>query len=154
MLRFDYEGNEINDIYIYSYEEGLPAYGIQDVVSCLESLIVLLALDDKYLRQLKVCLRSTVKLCRAQPSHCSVFVDAIGSTLFNTNIESTQSEKQAVALCEALGAIGSLEENTLLSLLPDILAKLRQTVHVHTKVDTNRNHVYNSIDLTSIQNSS
>ncbi|XP_034171663.2 integrator complex subunit 7 [Osmia lignaria lignaria] len=118
----------------YCYEEGLPAYGIQDVVSCLESLIVLLALDDKYLRQLKVCLRSTVKLCRAQPSHCSVFVDAIGSTLFNTNIESTQSEKQAVALCEALGAIGSLEENTLLSLLPDILAKLRQTVHVHSKV--------------------
>ncbi|XP_076619699.1 integrator complex subunit 7 isoform X2 [Colletes latitarsis] len=118
----------------YCYEEDLPAYGIQDVVSCLESLIVLLALDDKYLRQLRVCLRSTVKLCRAQPSHCSVFVDAIGSTLFNTNTESGQSEKQAVALCEALGAIGSLGENTLLPLLPDILVKLKQTLHVHAKV--------------------
>ncbi|KOX73792.1 Integrator complex subunit 7 [Melipona quadrifasciata] len=118
----------------YCYEESLPAYGIQDVVSCLESLIVVLALDDKYLHQLKVCLRSTVKLCRAQPSHCSIFVDAIGSTLFNTYAESTQSEKQALALCEALGAIGSLGENTLLPLLPDILTKLKQTAHVHTKV--------------------
>ncbi|KAF3428119.1 hypothetical protein E2986_06240 [Frieseomelitta varia] len=118
----------------YCYEENLPAYGIQDVVSCLESLIVVLALDDKYLHQLKVCLRSTVKLCRAQPSHCPIFVDAIGSTLFNTYAESTQSEKQALALCEALGAIGSLGENTLLPLLPDILTKLKQTVHVHTKV--------------------
>lgn len=118
----------------YSYEEGLPAYGIQDVVSCLESLIVLLALDDKYLCQLRVCLRSTVKLCKAQPSHCSVFVDAIGSTLFNSNTEGGQSEKQTVALCEALGAIGSLGENTLLPLLPDVLLKLKQTLHVHTKV--------------------
>ncbi|XP_050480045.1 integrator complex subunit 7 isoform X3 [Bombus vancouverensis nearcticus] len=118
----------------YCYEENLPAYGIQDVVSCLESLIVLLALDDKYLYQLKVCLRSTVKLCQAQPSHCAIFVDAIGSTLFNTHAEGGQSEKQALALCEALGAIGSLGENTLLPLLPDILIKLEQTVHVHTKV--------------------
>ncbi|OAD56152.1 Integrator complex subunit 7 [Eufriesea mexicana] len=118
----------------YCYEEGLPAYGIQDVVSCLESLIVLLALDHKYLRQLKVCLRSTVKLCRAQPRHCSIFVDAIGSTLFNTHADGDQSEKQALALCEALGAIGSLGENTLLPLLPDILIKLEQTVHIHAKV--------------------
>ncbi|XP_078049199.1 integrator complex subunit 7 [Augochlora pura] len=118
----------------YCYEEGLPVYGIQDVVSCLESLIVLLALDDKYLHQLRVCLRSTVKLCWAQSTHCSVFVDAIGGTLFNTNSEGGQSEKQAVALCEALGAIGSIGENTLLTLLPDILAKLKQTLHVHTKV--------------------
>lgn len=97
-----------------------------------------MALDDKYLHQLKVCLRSTVKLCRAQPSHCSIFVDAIGSTLFNTYAESAQSEKQALALCEALGAIGSLGENTLLPLLPDILTKLKQTVHVHTKVKLNK----------------
>lgn len=112
----------------------MPAYGIQDVISCLESLIVLLALDDKYLYQLKACLRSTVKLCQSQPNHCAVFVDAIGSTLINTGVESGQSEKQTVALCEALGAIGSLGENTLLSLLPDILVKLKQTSHVHTKV--------------------
>ncbi|XP_012220081.1 integrator complex subunit 7 [Linepithema humile] len=118
----------------YCYEEGLPAYGIQDVISCLESLIVLLALDEKHLYQLKACLRSTVKLCQSQPNHCTVFVDAIGSTLINASVENGQSEKQTVALCEALGAIGSLGENTLLSLLPDILVKLKQTSHVHTKV--------------------
>jgi len=120
---------------LISYEESLPAYGIQDVISCLESLIVLLALDDKHLYQLRACLRSTVKLCQSQPSHCAMFVDAIGSTLINTNAENGQNEKQTVALCEALGAIGSLGENTLLSLLPDILLKLKQTSHVHTKVN-------------------
>ncbi|RLU23406.1 hypothetical protein DMN91_003610 [Ooceraea biroi] len=79
------------------------------------------------------CLRSTVKLCQSQPSHCAVFVDAIGSTLINASAENGQNENQTVALCEALGAIGSLGENTLLSLLPDILLKLKQTSHVHTK---------------------
>lgn len=113
----------------------MPAYGIQDVISCLESLIVLLALDDKHLRQLKACLRSTVKLCQSQPSHCAVFVDAIGSTLINASAENNQNEKQTVVLCEALGAIGSLGENALFPLLPDILIKLKQTSHVHTKVN-------------------
>ncbi|KAG7198235.1 hypothetical protein KM043_005639 [Ampulex compressa] len=124
----------LSRIACYCYEEGLPVYATQDVISCLESLIMLLALDDKYLHQLKVCLRSTVKLCRAQPNHCAVFVDAIGCTLINASTEAGQSEKQTVALCEALGAIGSLGENILLPLLPDILAKLKQTLHVHTKV--------------------
>ncbi|XP_014471531.1 PREDICTED: integrator complex subunit 7 [Dinoponera quadriceps] len=118
----------------YCYEEGLPVHGIQDVISCLESLIVLLALDEKHLHQLKACLRSTVKLCQSHLEHCSVFVDAIGSTLINASSENNQNEKQTVVLCEALGAIGSVGQNALLPLLPDILIKLKQTSHVHTKV--------------------
>lgn len=98
-------------------------------------MIVLLALDDKHLHQLKVCLRSTVKLCQSQPSHCAVFVDAIGCTLINASAENDQNEKQTVALCEVLGAIGSLGENALLPLLPDILIKLKQTSHIHIKVN-------------------
>lgn len=113
----------------------MRAYGDSDVVPCLESLIVLLALADDHLRQLKVCLRSTVKLCQANPQHCPVFVDAIGSTLINAKTEGSQENGQTVALCEALGAIGSLGENALLPLLPDILAKLEETSHVHTKVE-------------------
>ena len=109
-------------------------YGIQDVISSLESLIVLLSLDDEYIYQLKVCLVSTVKLCEAHPSHCPLFVDAIGSTLINARNEASLSEKQTVVLCEALGAIGSFGDKVLLPLLPDILEKLRQTGHVHTKV--------------------
>lgn len=123
------------DYFVNSYQEGLPAYGTQDVISCLESLIVLLVLDDKHLHQLKACLRSTVKLCQSQPNHCTIFVDAIGSTLINASAENGQNEKQTVALCEALGAIGSLGENTLLPLLPDILIKLKQMSHIHTKVN-------------------
>ena len=97
---------------------------------------MLLALDDKYLHHLKVCLHSTVKLCRAKPSHCPIFVDAISSTLMNISSENKHSDLQAVALCEALGAIGSVTENILLPLLPDILMKMQQTVHVHTKVNS------------------
>lgn len=104
------------------------------MICCLESLIVLLALDDRHLRQLKASLRSTVKLCQSQPEHCAVFVDAIGSTLVNASAENGQNEKQMVVLCEALGAIGSLGQNALLPLLPDILTKLKQISHVHTKV--------------------
>lgn len=96
---------------------------------------MLLALEDKYLYQLKVCLQLTVKLSQVQRSHCKVFVDAIGATLINTSsATSKQSDHQEVALCEALGAIGSLGENILLPLLPDILVKLKQTPHTHTKV--------------------
>ncbi|XP_014602244.1 PREDICTED: integrator complex subunit 7 isoform X2 [Polistes canadensis] len=124
----------LSRVICYCYEEGLPTFASEDLVSCLESLIILLALDDKHLHQLKACLRLTVKLCHAQPSHCPVFVDAIGSTLISTSSENGQSEKQAVALCEALGAIGSLGENILLPLLPDVLIKLKQTLHMHTKV--------------------
>ncbi|EFN86907.1 Integrator complex subunit 7 [Harpegnathos saltator] len=118
----------------YCYEEDLPVYGVQDVTSCLESLLVSLVLDDKHLRQLKACLRSIVKLCQSQPSHCAVFVDAIASALVNASAENGQNEKQMVVLCEALGAIGSLGQNVLFSLLPDILIKLKQISHVHTKV--------------------
>ncbi|XP_043278908.1 integrator complex subunit 7 [Venturia canescens] len=124
----------LSRIACYCYEEGLPVYGIQDVISSLESLTVLLSLADEHVYQLKVCLQSTVKLCQAQPSHCSIFVDAIGSTLMNTSTENGLSEKQTVLLCEALGAIGNLGDNVLLPLLPDILEKMQQTGHVHTKV--------------------
>lgn len=123
----------------YCYEEdlqdttALSNTRIEEVISCLESLIMLLALDDKYLYQLKVCLHSTVKLCQAQRNHCPEFVDAIGSTLISENPENRQSDNQTIALCEALGAIGSLGENILLPLLPDILMKLKQTNHVRIK---------------------
>lgn len=99
---------------------------------------MLLALDDKYFYQFKVCLRSTVKLCRAQPSHCPIFVDAISSTMMNISSENKHCDLQAVVLCEALGAIGSVTENILLPLLPDILMKMQQTFHVDTKVSTNK----------------
>jgi integrator complex subunit 7 len=95
---------------------------------------MLLALDDKYLYQLKVCLQLSVKICQVQHKHCTVFVDAIGSTLVNTNTNGKKNDHQAVVLCEALGAIGSLGENILLPLLPDILVKLKKTPHTHTKV--------------------
>jgi hypothetical protein len=57
----------------------------------------------------------------------------------------TYSGSCSVQLCEALGAIGGLQSGALLSLLPDILEKLRElkcvqeptTEQVHTKVYLN-----------------
>lgn len=121
-------------MFCFSYEENLSVYNVQPLVSCLESLIMLLALDNKYLYQLNVCLKMTIKLCQAQRSHCVVFVDAIGSTLVNTTTSSKENDHQAVTLCEALGALGSLGDNILLPLLPDILLKIKQTPNTSTKV--------------------
>ncbi|XP_063990575.1 integrator complex subunit 7 [Diachasmimorpha longicaudata] len=123
----------------YCYDEGLPVNNIQHIISCLESLIVLLAVDAndaKNLYQLKLCLVSTVKLCQAHPGHAPVFVDAIGTTLMNTQSDSAQEEKKQTAsvLCEALGAIGSFGDNVLLPLLPDVLEKIKQPLDVDTRV--------------------
>ncbi|XP_011314620.1 integrator complex subunit 7 [Fopius arisanus] len=123
----------------YCYEEGLPVSNIQHIISCLESLIVLLAVDandDRNLYQLKLCLVSTVKLCQAHPAHAPIFVDAIGTTLMNTQSDSGRGERKQTAsvLCEALGAIGSFGDNVLLPLLPDVLEKIKQPLDVDTRV--------------------
>ncbi|KAF7989463.1 hypothetical protein HCN44_008137 [Aphidius gifuensis] len=121
----------------YCYEENLPINNIQIIISCLESLIVLLAVDDKYLYHLKMCLSSIVKLCKVH-NHSAIFVDVIGTTLMNCNTlhtDNNDKEKNiSRVLCEALGAIGSIGDNVLLPLLPDILDKLKQNVSNDTKV--------------------
>lgn len=124
----------LSRIACYCYQEGLPVSNTQHLISCLESLIVLLALEEKHLCQLKLCLVATVKLCQAHPGHAPIFIDAIGSTLMNASAEHNRCDKQTAVLCEALGAIGSLGDNVLLPLLPDILEKLKRTADVNTKV--------------------
>ncbi|KAK0170394.1 hypothetical protein PV328_010962 [Microctonus aethiopoides] len=124
----------LSRIACYCYQEGLPVSNMQHVISSLESLIVLLALDNSHVYQLKLCLMSTVKLCQAHPAHAPIFVDVIVSTLMNANSKYDCTDKQTVVLCEALGAIGSVGDNVLLPLLPDILEKLRQTTDANTKV--------------------
>ncbi|XP_008551700.1 integrator complex subunit 7 [Microplitis demolitor] len=124
----------LSRIACYCYEENLPVNNIQHTISCLESLIVLLATEDKYVHHLKMCLGATVKLCQAHFGHAPIFVDVIGSTLMNSSSDYCRNDKQSAVLCEALGAIGSLGNNVLLPLLPDILEKLKHMTDAHTKV--------------------
>ncbi|XP_034936157.1 integrator complex subunit 7 [Chelonus insularis] len=124
----------LSRIACYCYQEGQPVNNIQHIISNLESLIILLALEKKYLYHLKMCLVAMVKLCQAHPVHSPIFIDAIRSTLMNSNSEKGQINKQTAVLCEALGAIGSLGDNVLLPLLPDILEKLKCMTDVHIKV--------------------
>ncbi|KAB0802821.1 hypothetical protein PPYR_05007 [Photinus pyralis] len=121
-------------ILCYCYTEGLEVHGAQEVINSLETLILLLIFSDgRSLYHLKVALKCAVQLCEAKHEHCMTFVELLGSNLKSLNEEST------VAVCEALGAIGGLQPETLLSLLPDMLAILTElsAVDIHTDLQTN-----------------
>ncbi|KAK5650389.1 hypothetical protein RI129_001418 [Pyrocoelia pectoralis] len=116
-------------ILCYCYKENLEVHGAQEVINSLETLILLLIFSDGgHPYHLKVALKCAVQLCEAKHEHCITFVDLLGSNLKSLNEEST------VAVCEALGAIGGLQPETLLPLLPDILAILTElsVIDVHT----------------------
>ncbi|KAJ9584574.1 hypothetical protein L9F63_021084, partial [Diploptera punctata] len=113
-------------------------YFSPQVVGTVESLFLLVTCDPEkeHAYELKVCLHCAVSLCQVHRDLCPRFVDLIGTRLMGT------SGSCSVQLCEALGAIGGLQAGALLSLLPDILDKLRELKRVqeptpeqvHTKV--------------------
>ncbi|KAF5295112.1 hypothetical protein FQA39_LY13263 [Lamprigera yunnana] len=121
----------------YCYKENLEAHGAQNVISSLETLILLLIFsEEKFTYQLKVALKCAVQLCEAKQEHCITFVELLGSNLKNLNGEST------TLVCEALGAVGGLKPETLLPLLSDILTILNElsgienltSLQMHTQV--------------------
>ncbi|GLG96261.1 Integrator complex subunit 7 [Gryllus bimaculatus] len=122
----------------YSFKEGLPVHGLEQVVDTVESLFLLVTCrtDHSFKKELKVCLQCAVSLCEMNQDLCPNFVQLIGLQLMATN------GPCSVLLCEALGAIGGLQAGTLLILLPEILKKLKELCEVqspspeqtHTKV--------------------
>ncbi|KAJ1532049.1 hypothetical protein ONE63_000680 [Megalurothrips usitatus] len=114
----------ITRIVCYSYKEEHSSAGVHDAVSqavdAVESLFLLITVgqSQKYLREMKICLQCAVSLCIANRQLCNTFVQLIGTRLMSGSCNSE--------LCEALGAIGNLRPSALLSLLPDILLKLRE----------------------------
>ncbi|KAK4882914.1 hypothetical protein RN001_006233 [Aquatica leii] len=109
----------------YCYKENLEAHGAQDVISSLETLILLLIFsEEKYTYQLKIALKCAVQLCEAKHEHCVTFVELLGSNLKNLDGKST------TLVCEALGAIGGLQPETLIPLLPDVLGILNELAGV------------------------
>ncbi|XP_044259605.1 integrator complex subunit 7 [Tribolium madens] len=110
----------LTQLLCYCYKEKLETDRADEVVSSLETLILLLTFsNDKHPRQLKLALKCAVRLCEAKKDYCEIFVELLGTRLDNIHNDCT------IVICETLGAIGGLKPDTLLSLLANILSLLR-----------------------------
>ncbi|KAI4458261.1 c1orf73 protein [Holotrichia oblita] len=106
----------LTEILCYCYSENLEVVGADTVIASLEGLILLLTVnDEKDCLQLRLALKCAVRLCDSKREYCEKFVDLLGSRF--GSIDSNSS----IIICEALGAIGSLQPDTLLPLTDDIL---------------------------------
>lgn len=105
----------------FSYKENLPAHDANKVVIALEALILQLvnSENNKYMYHLKICLRCAVDLCDAHFEHSNPFVE-----LLEFQLVSSEGIFNNL-LCETLGAIGSLQPQSLIPFFPDFLQKLR-----------------------------
>jgi integrator complex subunit 7 len=110
----------LTQILCYCYKEKIETEGADEVISSLETLILLLTFsNDKHPEQLKLALKCAVRLCESKKEHCETFVELLGTRLDNIHSDCT------IIICETLGAIGGLKPDTLLSLLVNILNLLR-----------------------------
>lgn len=110
----------LTEILCYCYRENLDVNKDEEVVSALENLILLLTFGcEKRSYELKIALKCVVQLCEAKSDYCGSFVELLGTTLKNIGNGYT------IVICETLGAIGSLQSDTLLPLIDTILDLLR-----------------------------
>lgn len=115
-----------------SFSENLQPGGTEEVISSLETLILLLTSPEErnHPKHLKIALKCAVRLCEAKPEYCDTFVDLLGSRLDNIDSDYT------IVICEALGAVGSLKPETLLPQLPAILNSLRALSGIENNTET------------------
>ncbi|XP_025830682.1 integrator complex subunit 7 [Agrilus planipennis] len=117
-------------ILCYCYKENLETEGIEDVISALETFILLLFFsEERYPHQLKKALKCSVQLCEAKHDHCKIFIELLGCQLESANDDSITS------ICETLGAIGSLQPESLLPLLGNILKLLSELSEISSPTD-------------------
>ncbi|KAH1012969.1 integrator complex subunit 7 isoform X1 [Dendroctonus ponderosae] len=124
----------LTQILCYCFGENLQPDGTDDVITSLESLILLLTdSEQKQPKHLKVALKCAVRLCEARPEYCETFVDLLGCRL--DNVEGNYT----IVICEALGAIGGLKPETLLPQLQTMLKLLGclRAIESPTDVQTN-----------------
>ncbi|CAG9865045.1 unnamed protein product [Phyllotreta striolata] len=106
----------LSQIFCYCYRENLETDGEEEVISALETLILLLTcIKGKHSVQLKTVLKCAIRLCEAKHQYCEVFVELLG-----TRIQDIDSDHTLI-ICEVLGAIGSLKPETLIPLIDTIL---------------------------------
>ncbi|XP_044738328.1 integrator complex subunit 7 [Chrysoperla carnea] len=95
----------------------------KQLIGQIETLIqiIISKKDNEDLHQLKLVLHCAVALCSASPDNCIHFTDLLGF-----NLTTDCSNETRILLCEALGAIGSIQPDKLLNLLPDFCLKLSE----------------------------
>ncbi|KAK3926066.1 Integrator complex subunit 7 [Frankliniella fusca] len=122
----------ITRIVCYSYKEEHTQDAISQAVDAVESLFLLITVGQshKYLREMKTCLQCAVSLCTVNRQLCNNFVQLFGTRLMSGSCNSE--------LCEALGAIGNLRPSALLSLIPDILLKLKELTCANSSMEQNQ----------------
>ncbi|XP_045470369.1 integrator complex subunit 7 [Harmonia axyridis] len=109
----------LTQILCYCYKEGIDVVGAGQVISALETLILLLTFsNEKKPTELKIALKCAVRLCESKQEYCETFVELLGTRLDNINSD------YIIILCETLGAIGGLKSDALLTLVSDILSLL------------------------------
>lgn len=105
----------------FCFLEGLPISNVEEHLSTVESLLLLLVTCNKgeveqYV--LRSCLQSAVTLCKVHKPLASRFVELIATQLENA------SDESSLLLCQALGGIGSLDPGVLEPYLCDIKKKV------------------------------
>lgn len=126
----------ITRIVSYSFKEEQSSVGAQEAIAqaadAVESLFLLITVgqSQKYLKEMKICLQCAVSLCTVNRQLCHNFVLLIGTRLMSGSCNPE--------LCEALGAIGNLRPSALLSLLPDILLKLKELTAAPMSLENNK----------------
>ncbi|XP_060527172.1 integrator complex subunit 7 isoform X1 [Cylas formicarius] len=107
----------VTQILCCCFDERLDVDDAEDVIVAIETLILVLTFGDRGCsKDLKAALKCAVRLCKAEPHYCQTFVELLGSRLTDVN-------DYTIVVCEALGAIGSLEPETLLPLM-DVTLRL------------------------------
>jgi len=139
-LSLEVDLNKILTTYVCcSYEANLPQLPNDDALELvLEAFLLFLMTqnDEKYLPQLKTCLKCMVQLCEACPGRCKYFVELIseqistkkGNSQFNT-IKCTKNNFYyfiaLFLLIETLAAMASCSPSAndvplLLNILPEL----------------------------------
>ncbi|KAJ3665781.1 hypothetical protein Zmor_001256 [Zophobas morio] len=122
----------LTQILCYCYKEKLDTEGAEEVISSLETLILLLTFsNEKQPEQLKLALKCAVRLCEAKKEHCETFVELLGTRLDNIH----NLDHRTIVICETLGAMGGLKPDTLLSLLGNLLSLLRALSEIENTTD-------------------
>lgn len=77
-----------NQKYYFSYNEKLETENADEVISSLETLILLLTFSNNTdPQQLKLALKCAVRFCEAKIEYCETFVELLG-----TRLDSLESE--------------------------------------------------------------
>ncbi|XP_054272876.1 integrator complex subunit 7-like [Macrosteles quadrilineatus] len=127
----------LTQVLCYCFTEELASAGLDERLDAVESLFLLLACTGTEAAAMRSVLRCIVNLCNVQKNLCPRFVQLIATCL----VEDTADWCSAL-LCEALGAIGGMQQHSTEAFLKYFLKKLNQLSsndnsaqdNTHTKV--------------------